>query len=125
MSAYYVCFDRNRVSPPVPLRELRLDKSAVLSLPVPPCPPVSLKENDYEQRRSQVRVLPSAPHKYLQNAGTYEGPTLVSDLCTPFATRARILYKTRCKIVSGPASFTLLAWGCPPHLLSHAQLALL
>jgi len=25
---------------------------------------VSLKENDYEQRRSQVRVLPSAPKKY-------------------------------------------------------------
>jgi hypothetical protein len=40
--------DRNRVSLPVPLRELELDKSAVLPPPIPPCLPVSLKENDYE-----------------------------------------------------------------------------
>ena len=60
-------FDRNltateclSLSLPVPLRELKLDESAVLSPCVPPCRPVSLKENDYEQRRSQVRVLPSA-----------------------------------------------------------------
>src|ERR687894_1602451 len=32
--------------PPCPLRELKPDKSAVLSPPVSPCPPVSLKEND-------------------------------------------------------------------------------
>src|SRR5215212_7260680 len=64
-------FDRNltatgylSLSLPIPLRELRLDKSAVLSLPVPHCTSLSLKENDYEQRRSQVRVLPSAPHRY-------------------------------------------------------------
>src|ERR687889_1512440 len=54
------------LSLPVPLRELRLDKSAVLSLPVPHCPSLSVKENDYEQRRSQVRVLPSVPKKALQ-----------------------------------------------------------
>src|SRR5215208_183848 len=48
-------FDRNltatgclSLSLPVSLRELEPDKSAVLSLPVPPCLPVSLKENDYE-----------------------------------------------------------------------------
>jgi hypothetical protein len=35
---------------------------------------VSLKENDYEQRRSQVRVLPSAPQKVLQNIGKQESP---------------------------------------------------
>ena len=46
---------------PVPLRELEPDESADLSLPVPHCPSLSVKENDYEQRRSQVRVLPSAP----------------------------------------------------------------
>src|SRR5918995_2700297 len=32
----------------VPLRELEPDKSAVLSPCVPPCLPLSLKENDYE-----------------------------------------------------------------------------
>src|ERR671917_2865636 len=32
----------------VPLRELEPDKSAVLSLPVPHCPSLSVKENDYE-----------------------------------------------------------------------------
>src|SRR5919107_1368922 len=37
-----------------------VDKSAVLSLPIPHCPSLSVEENDYEQRRSQVRVLPSA-----------------------------------------------------------------
>jgi len=36
-----------------------LHKSALLSSCVPLCLPVSLKENDYEQRGSQVRVLPS------------------------------------------------------------------
>src|SRR5215204_1292471 len=78
MSAYYACFDRNltaigclSLSLPVPLRELEPDKSAVLSPCVPPCPPVSLKENDYEQIRSQVRVLPSAPLKAPQIAGFY------------------------------------------------------
>src|SRR5215203_3679961 len=35
-----------------------------VSLPVPHCTSLSVKENDYEQRRSQVRVLPSAPHRY-------------------------------------------------------------
>src|SRR5919107_6433598 len=55
MSAYYACFDRNLtatgclpLSLCVPLRELEPYKSAVLSPPVSPCPPVSLKENDYE-----------------------------------------------------------------------------
>ena len=47
----------------VPVRNLDPDKSAVLSLPVPHCPSLSVKENDYEQRRSQVRVLLSAPLK--------------------------------------------------------------
>jgi hypothetical protein len=42
------------------------DKSADLSLPVPHCPSLSVKENDYEQRRSQIRVLPSALLKVLQ-----------------------------------------------------------
>src|SRR5215218_4273976 len=48
------------LSLPVPLRELNADKSAVLSPRVPPCRPLSLSGSDYEQRRSQVRVLPSA-----------------------------------------------------------------
>ena len=61
-------FDRNltatgclSLSLPVPLRDYFPYKSAVLSFPVPLCLPVSVKETDYEQRRSQVRVLPSAP----------------------------------------------------------------
>src|SRR5215203_6732921 len=54
---------------PVPLRELEPDESADLSLPVPHCPSLSVKENDYEQRRSQVRVLPGALQKYLQIRG--------------------------------------------------------
>src|SRR5215218_6384275 len=69
-------FDRNltatgylSLSLPIPLGELTPDKSALLSPRVPPCPPVALKENDYEQRRSQVRVLPSAPKKAPQTAG--------------------------------------------------------
>jgi hypothetical protein len=62
------------LSLPVPLRELRLDKSVVLSPPVPLCLPVSVKENDYEQRRPQVRVLPSALRKYLHMAGKRKGP---------------------------------------------------
>src|SRR5919107_2992822 len=60
-------FDRNltatgcpSLSLCVPLRNLDPDKSAVLSPPVPHCTSLSVKENDYEQRRSQVRVLPSA-----------------------------------------------------------------
>jgi hypothetical protein len=32
----------------VPVRNLDPDKSAVLSLPVPHCPSLSVKENDYE-----------------------------------------------------------------------------
>src|SRR5215216_7039285 len=74
-------FDRNltaigclSLSLPVPLRELEPDESADLSLPVPHCPPLSVKENDYEQRRSQVRVLPSAPQKCLQIVVNQEGP---------------------------------------------------
>ena len=68
-----MCFDRNltaigclSLSLPVPLRELEPDKSADLSLPVPHCPSLSVKENDYEQRRSQIRVLPSALLKVQQ-----------------------------------------------------------
>ena len=57
------------LSLPVPLRELEPDKSADLSLPVPHCPSLSVEENDYEQRRSQVRVLPSAPLIPLQMEG--------------------------------------------------------
>src|SRR5829696_4522499 len=60
-------FDRNlsatgclSLSLPVPLGELTPDKSALLSPHVPPCPSLSVKENDYEQRRSQVRVLTDA-----------------------------------------------------------------
>src|SRR5215208_5119606 len=48
-------FDRNltatgylSLSLPIPLRELRLDKSAFLSFPVPLCRSLSLSENDYE-----------------------------------------------------------------------------
>src|SRR5918998_993261 len=48
------------LSVPVPLEELNSYRRAVLSPCVPPCRPLSMKENDYEQRRSQVRVLPSA-----------------------------------------------------------------
>jgi hypothetical protein len=43
----------------LPLRELELNKSVVLSLPVPRCPYLSVKENDYEQRRSQVHQIPN------------------------------------------------------------------
>jgi transposase len=49
---------------------------------VPHCPSLNLKENDYEQRRSQVRVLPSAPQKYLQNAVIQE------EEATKFALRS-------------------------------------
>ena len=66
-SLYYTCFDRNltatrclSLSLCVPLNELKPDNSGVLSPPVPHCTSLSVKENDYEQRRSQVRVLPSA-----------------------------------------------------------------
>ena len=69
-------FDRNLTATGCPslslcvsVRNLDPDKSAVLSSCVPLCLPVSLKENDYEQRRSQVRVLPSAPKKAPQIAG--------------------------------------------------------
>src|SRR5215218_11045066 len=54
------------LSVPVPLDVLNADKSAVLSPRVPPCRPLSLSGSDYEQRRSQVRVLPSAPLFTLQ-----------------------------------------------------------
>src|SRR5215216_146751 len=57
------------LSVPVPLEVLDSDKSAVLSSCVPPCRPLSLSGADYEQRRSQVRVLPSAPKKAPQTAG--------------------------------------------------------
>src|SRR5215208_2146474 len=64
-------------------------------------------------RRSQVRVRPSAPNKYLQNAGTYEGPTLVSDLCTPFAIRARILVQGTLQNRFGPGVFHPSSMGMP------------
>src|ERR671920_2062004 len=51
------------LSAPVPLERSIADKSAILSPRVPPCRPLSVKKNDYEQRRSQVRALPSAPSK--------------------------------------------------------------
>src|SRR5215212_10196538 len=54
------------LSVPVPLGILNPDKSTVLSPPVPPCRPLSLSGSDYEQRRSQVRVLPSALLIFLQ-----------------------------------------------------------
>ena len=51
-------FDRNvtatgclSLSLPVSLRKLELDKSADLSLPVPHCPSLSVKENDYESEK--------------------------------------------------------------------------
>src|SRR5215217_6194996 len=40
-----------------------------LSLCVPPCRPLSRSGSDYEQRRSQVRVLPSAPLIPLHTGG--------------------------------------------------------
>ena len=46
------------------LKRVRFPGKALFCVPV--FLPVSLKENDYEQRRSQVRVLPSAPLKILQ-----------------------------------------------------------
>ena len=72
MSAYYACFDRNltaigclSLSLTVPLRELRLDKSAVLSLPVPHCLSLSVKENDYESEKvagsSPAERAPKSP----------------------------------------------------------------
>src|SRR5215217_5599723 len=57
------------LSVPVPLGILNPDKSTVLSPPVPPCRPLSLSGSDYEQRRSQVRVLPSALLIFLQTEG--------------------------------------------------------
>ena len=46
--------------PSLSLQESHLpDKSAVLAFRVPPCRPLSLSGSDYEQRRSQVRVLPT------------------------------------------------------------------
>src|SRR5215212_4201210 len=51
------------LSAPVSLEVLNFDKSAVLSLCVPPCRSLSLSGSGYEQRRSQVRVLPSALRK--------------------------------------------------------------
>src|SRR5215217_1710479 len=48
------------LSLPVPLEVLNSDKSAVLSPCVPPCRSLSLCGSDSEQRRPQVRVLPSA-----------------------------------------------------------------
>src|SRR5215210_399959 len=61
-------FDRNltatgclSLSLPVPLRELRLAKSADLSLPVPQCPSLSVKENDYE---SEGRRFESCRARY-------------------------------------------------------------
>src|SRR5215212_11100618 len=74
------------LSLPVPLREQNADKSAVLSPPVPPCPPVALKENDYEQRRSQVRVLPSALQKALRLQDK-PGPTVSLLRCPEGAHR--------------------------------------
>ena len=82
MSAYYACFDRNltatgclSLSLCVPLRELEPEKSAVLSPPVPPCPPVSLKENDYE---SEGRRFESCRARHKKMAGFQDkcGPTV-------------------------------------------------
>src|SRR5215203_2431174 len=65
---YCTDFDRNltatgrpSLSLPVPLRELEPDKSAVLSPPVPPCPPVSLKENDYESEGRRFESCRARP----------------------------------------------------------------
>jgi hypothetical protein len=77
------------LSVPVPLEELNSYRRAVLSPCVPSCRTLSMKENDYEQRRSQVRVLPSAPLKIPQitlyrvfSAQTIASPT-VSVLSSP------------------------------------------
>ena len=66
-------FDRNltatgclSLSLPVSLRELEPDKSAVLSLPVPPCLPVSLKENDYESEGRRFESCRARLHEILQ-----------------------------------------------------------
>src|SRR5829696_2962100 len=60
------------LSLPVRLGEQYADKGAFLSLPDPYCLSLSVKENDYEQRRSQVRVLPSAPLKVLQKRDFFQ-----------------------------------------------------
>src|SRR5215212_6562055 len=62
------------LSVPVPLEVLNPDKSAVLSPRVPPCRRLSLSGSGYEQRRSQVRVLPSALLFFLQIADIRKGP---------------------------------------------------
>src|SRR5215208_4736087 len=58
------------LSVPVSLEVLNSYKSVVLSPRVPPCRPLSLSGSGYEQRRSQVRVLPSTLRKAPQN-GTF------------------------------------------------------
>ena len=58
----------------VPLRELKPVKSAVLSLPVPPCPPVSCKENDYE---SEGRRFESCRARYKSPANAQKQMVLV------------------------------------------------
>src|SRR5215211_322872 len=62
------------LSLPVPLEVLDSDKSAVLSPCVPPCRSLSLSGSDYEQRRPQVRALPSALLFFLQIADIRKGP---------------------------------------------------
>jgi hypothetical protein len=65
---YYSCFDRNLtatgclfLSLPVPLIELEPDKSAVLSLPVPHCPSLSVEENDYESEGRRFESCRARP----------------------------------------------------------------
>jgi hypothetical protein len=83
-------FDRNltatgclSLSLPVPLRELELDKSAVLSFPVPHCTSLSVKENDYESEgrrfescraRHTINTICRTITKLKERAGAIPGP---------------------------------------------------
>ena len=65
-------FDRNlpatgclSLSLPVPLRELKPDKHAVLSPPVPPYLPLSVKENDSGSVSLGSNPSPAAPQNML------------------------------------------------------------
>ena len=71
------------VSFPVPLRELKPDKSAILSPPVPHCTSLSVKENDYESEgrrfescRARYRntTICRTTTKLKERAGAIPGP---------------------------------------------------
>src|SRR4028118_202901 len=73
LPAHLQLFDRNltatgclSLSLSVPLRELEPDKSAVLSAPIPPSLPLSLKENDYESEGRRFESCRAQSIVYVQ-----------------------------------------------------------